>query len=140
MSEYQPLRLHVPGPTGRPGCKTDFSYLHLAPAGSVRRPPSDIAPVETRDLAYTLVRVLDDDGRVRVRQKSGEPYTTEFVSCDGCGVMYHRPDRASPSRPFFVEREATQLARRRRAMKPSRPRPASIIAYVSGSGTPVTTM
>jgi 2-oxoisovalerate dehydrogenase E1 component alpha subunit len=63
MSEYQPLRLHVPEPTGRPGCKTDFSYLHLAAAGSVRRPPIDIAPVETRDLAYTLVRVLDADGR-----------------------------------------------------------------------------
>ena len=63
MSEYQPLRLHVPEPTGRPGCKTDFSYLHLAAAGSVRRPSIDIAPVETRDLAYTLVRVLDADGR-----------------------------------------------------------------------------
>ncbi|WP_162975894.1 hypothetical protein, partial [Pseudomonas aeruginosa] len=26
MSDYEPLRLHVPEPTGRPGCKTDFSY------------------------------------------------------------------------------------------------------------------
>ncbi|RRJ00439.1 hypothetical protein, partial [Pseudomonas aeruginosa] len=25
--------------TGRPGCKTDFSYLHLSPAGEVRKPP-----------------------------------------------------------------------------------------------------
>jgi 2-oxoisovalerate dehydrogenase E1 component alpha subunit len=57
------LRLHVPEPTGRPGHGTDFSYLHLSPAGAVRRPPVDIAPVETRDLAYTLVRVLDDEGR-----------------------------------------------------------------------------
>ncbi|MDQ2804722.1 MAG: 3-methyl-2-oxobutanoate dehydrogenase (2-methylpropanoyl-transferring) subunit alpha, partial [Pseudomonadota bacterium] len=47
MSLHEPLRLHVPEPTGRPGCKTDFSYLHLAPAGAVRRPPIDIAPVET---------------------------------------------------------------------------------------------
>ena len=31
-----PLRLHVPEPTGRPGQGTDFSYLHLAPAGAVR--------------------------------------------------------------------------------------------------------
>jgi len=57
-----PLRLHVPEPTGRPGHGTDFSYLHLSPAGAVRRPPADIPPVETSDLAYTLVRVLDDDG------------------------------------------------------------------------------
>ena len=58
-----PLRLHVPEPSGRPGQGTDFSYLHLAPAGAVARPPIDVAAVGTRDLAYTLVRVLDDDGR-----------------------------------------------------------------------------
>ena len=57
-----PLRLHVPEPSGRPGHGTDFSYLHLAPAGAVARPPVDVAPVATSDLAYTLVRVLDDEG------------------------------------------------------------------------------
>jgi 2-oxoisovalerate dehydrogenase E1 component alpha subunit len=59
----QPLRLHVPEPTGRPGQETDFSYLHLSPAGTVRRPAPDVAPSDTADLAFTLVRVLDDDGR-----------------------------------------------------------------------------
>jgi 2-oxoisovalerate dehydrogenase E1 component alpha subunit len=59
----EPLRLHVPEPTGRPGHATDFSYLHLSRAGEVRRPPVDVAPVDTSDLADTLVRVLDDDGR-----------------------------------------------------------------------------
>ena len=39
----EPLRLHVPEPTGRPGRHTDFSYLHLSPAGAVRRPPVDVA-------------------------------------------------------------------------------------------------
>ena len=58
-----PLRLQVPEPTGRPGQGTDFSYLHLAPAGGVARPPIDVAAVETVSLAYTLIRVLDDDGR-----------------------------------------------------------------------------
>jgi 2-oxoisovalerate dehydrogenase E1 component alpha subunit len=58
-----PLRLHVPEPTGRPGRETDFSYLHLAPAGAVARPPVDVAARETSDLAYTLIRVLDDAGR-----------------------------------------------------------------------------
>ena len=62
MSQYEPLRLHVPEPTGRPGYRTDFSYLHLSDAGAVRRPPVDTRAVETSDLAYSLVRVLDDEG------------------------------------------------------------------------------
>jgi 2-oxoisovalerate dehydrogenase E1 component alpha subunit len=59
----QPLRLHVPEPTGRPGHATDFSYLHLSPAGAVRRPAIDATPASTADLTFTLVRVLDDDGQ-----------------------------------------------------------------------------
>jgi len=61
MSE--PLRLHVPEPTGRPGCQTDFSYLRLSPAGAVQRPSIDVAARDTMGLAYSLVRVLDDDGQ-----------------------------------------------------------------------------
>jgi len=57
------LRLHVPEPSGRPGHATDFSYLHLSPPGAVRRPPVDAAPASTADLAFTLVRVLDDEGQ-----------------------------------------------------------------------------
>jgi 2-oxoisovalerate dehydrogenase E1 component alpha subunit len=52
----------VPEPTGRPGRETDFSYLHLAAAGAVPRPPVDVSPIATSDLAYTLIRVLDDSG------------------------------------------------------------------------------
>lgn len=63
MRPTEPSRLHVPEPTGRPGCRTDFSYLHLSPAGAVRQPPIDVTPVETSDLAYSLIRVLDDEGR-----------------------------------------------------------------------------
>lgn len=62
MKHTEPLRLHVPEPTGRPGQATDFSYLRLSPAGEVRRPPVDVTPVDTRDIAYSLVRVLDDAG------------------------------------------------------------------------------
>ena len=58
----QPLRLHVPEPTGRPGHPTDFSYLHLAKAGEVRRPDIDVSPTATGDLSYTLIRVLDEEG------------------------------------------------------------------------------
>ena len=63
MTAREPLRLHVPEPTGRPGRHTDFSYLLTSPAGAVRRPPVDTQPADTSDLAYALVRVLDDDGR-----------------------------------------------------------------------------
>jgi 2-oxoisovalerate dehydrogenase E1 component alpha subunit len=58
-----PLRLHVPEPSARPGQETDFAYLRLAGAGALRLPPVDVAPADTADLANSLVRVLDDDGR-----------------------------------------------------------------------------
>ncbi len=61
----QPLRLHVPEPTGRPGCETDFSYLHVSPAGAARRPPVDTPHFETQDLAYELIRVLDENGEAQ---------------------------------------------------------------------------
>ena len=63
MNEYEPLRLHVPEPSGRPGCKTDFTYLRLNDAGLVRKPPIDVEPADTADLAKGLIRVLDDQGR-----------------------------------------------------------------------------
>jgi 2-oxoisovalerate dehydrogenase E1 component alpha subunit len=63
LPRREPLRLYVPEPTGRPGHPTDFSYLHVAPAGSVRRPGIDVAPADTADLTDTLIRVLDDQGR-----------------------------------------------------------------------------
>ena len=59
----KPLRLHVPEPSGRPGHPTDFGYLRLAPAGAARRPPIHARPSDTAELAGSLVRVLDDDGR-----------------------------------------------------------------------------
>jgi 2-oxoisovalerate dehydrogenase E1 component alpha subunit len=58
-----PLRLHVPEPTGRPGCHTDFSYLRLSDAGSVPKPPIDVAPIDTAPLAHQLIRVLDEAGQ-----------------------------------------------------------------------------
>ncbi len=62
MNEYAPLRLHVPEPTGRPGCQTDFSYLHLSDAGQVRKPPIDVEAADTGDLCTGLIRVLDGEG------------------------------------------------------------------------------
>jgi 2-oxoisovalerate dehydrogenase E1 component alpha subunit len=62
MSQGNPLSLHVPEPTGRPGCKTDFSYLQISSAGEVRRPPTDVQFGDTADLVSSLIRVLDEDG------------------------------------------------------------------------------
>jgi 2-oxoisovalerate dehydrogenase E1 component alpha subunit len=56
------LALHVPEPPTRPGDKPDFSYLKLNPAGQVRRPPVDASAERMHDHAYSLVRVLEDDG------------------------------------------------------------------------------
>jgi 2-oxoisovalerate dehydrogenase E1 component alpha subunit len=57
------LELHVPEPDARPGDAVDFSHIDIAEAGSVRRPDIAAAPRETHDLCYSLVRVLDEDGR-----------------------------------------------------------------------------
>ena len=58
------LELKFPTPPARPGEEPDYSKLGLAAAGEVRRPPIDTNPEDIRDLAYTLVRVMDDDGKL----------------------------------------------------------------------------
>ncbi len=63
MPQRKPLHLHVPEPTGRPGRDTDFSYLPLSAAGAKRRPPVDVPAAQTNDLAFALIRVLDDEGQ-----------------------------------------------------------------------------
>jgi 2-oxoisovalerate dehydrogenase E1 component alpha subunit len=65
MSEIAPLQFRVPEPPARPGDQPDFSYVVVPEAGSVRRPATDVDPAEIRDLAYDMIRVLDDDGRAR---------------------------------------------------------------------------
>lgn len=56
------LSFHVPEPSARPGDEPDFSYLVVPPAGEARRPDVAVDPYEIRDLADTMIRVLDDDG------------------------------------------------------------------------------
>lgn len=63
MSEHQPLSLHVPEPSSRPGDNPDFSHIHVPRAGSTRRPEVDCSPDSMRDLAFDLVRVLDSAGK-----------------------------------------------------------------------------
>jgi 2-oxoisovalerate dehydrogenase E1 component alpha subunit len=58
-----PLSLHVPEPKFRPGDAVDYADFDRGEAGAVLRPAIDAAPSTMRDLAYGLVRVLDDQGR-----------------------------------------------------------------------------
>lgn len=60
-----PLSLTIPEPEFRPGDQPDFSGLDIARPGAVRRPAIDEAPEAMRDLAFSLIRVLDDDGKAR---------------------------------------------------------------------------
>ena len=62
-SDIGPLRFQVPEPSARPGDEPDFSYLAVPPAGTVRRPDVAVDPYEIRDLADSMIRVLDGDGR-----------------------------------------------------------------------------
>jgi len=62
MTGTTPLRFLVPEPTARPGGEPDFSYLDVPAAGTVRRPEIDVHPADIRDLAFAMIRVLDDEG------------------------------------------------------------------------------
>jgi 2-oxoisovalerate dehydrogenase E1 component alpha subunit len=58
-----PFDLHIPAPPARPGDAPDFSHLIIPAAGVVPRPDIHAPSEALRDMAYGLVRVLDDEGR-----------------------------------------------------------------------------
>jgi 2-oxoisovalerate dehydrogenase E1 component alpha subunit len=62
MADQKPLTLHVPDPPARPGGRVDFSRVAIPAAGAVRRPPVDVDPHEIKDLAYSIIRVLNRQG------------------------------------------------------------------------------
>jgi 2-oxoisovalerate dehydrogenase E1 component alpha subunit len=62
-SNLPPLSLHVPEPRFRPGDEVDFGDIAVPPAGAARRPDTADAPSSFHELAYSLVRVLDDEGK-----------------------------------------------------------------------------
>jgi len=62
MDEFSRLSLHVPEPAVRPGDLPDFSNVKIPKAGSVPRPEVDVDPEEIRDLAYSIIRVLNREG------------------------------------------------------------------------------
>jgi 2-oxoisovalerate dehydrogenase E1 component alpha subunit len=63
VTKRSPLSLHIPEPWRRPGEKPDFGFLRTSAPGQARRPPIDAPAAEIRDLADSLIRVLDESGR-----------------------------------------------------------------------------
>ncbi|OBY26954.1 3-methyl-2-oxobutanoate dehydrogenase (2-methylpropanoyl-transferring) subunit alpha [Leisingera sp. JC1] len=61
-SDTRPLSLNVPEPGCRPGSTPDFSGFEIPRAGAVPRPPVDVDPDAIRDMAFSIVRVLNKDG------------------------------------------------------------------------------
>lgn len=53
----------MPEPKFRPGDPVDFVGVDIPPAGAARRPDTAESAHDFTDLAYTMVRVLDEDGR-----------------------------------------------------------------------------
>ena len=62
LPNRRPLSLHIPQPARRPGEHADFSGLRLPEPGEARRPPLETPAADMRDLAFSLVRVLDAEG------------------------------------------------------------------------------
>src|SRR5215469_11921852 len=63
MTDYAPLALYVPEPAVRPGGAPDFSNVSIPRAGSVARPEVDVDPRAIRDLAFSIIRVLNREGQ-----------------------------------------------------------------------------
>ena len=62
MTDETRLSLHVPEPAVRPGGQPDFSNVKIPKAGSVPRPEVDAPAESMRDLAYSIIRVLNREG------------------------------------------------------------------------------
>src|SRR5215468_10033526 len=61
-AEHAPLKLHVPEPAVRPGGTPDFSNIRIPRAGQVARPEVEVDAEAIRDLAFSVIRVLNRDG------------------------------------------------------------------------------
>lgn len=61
MRNEPTLSLRVPVPRARPGDPVDFSHIKPPPAGAAPRPDIREEPGAMRDLAFTLVRVLNEE-------------------------------------------------------------------------------
>jgi 2-oxoisovalerate dehydrogenase E1 component alpha subunit len=61
-SNIEPLRLHIPEPKFRPGDDADFSDIIIPDIDEIARPDENCAPAAMQNLAFGLIRVLDNNG------------------------------------------------------------------------------
>ena len=101
MSDYPPLSLHVPEPAVRPGGAPDFSNVQIPKAGSVPRPEIDAEPETIRDLAYSVIRVLNRAGEA-VGPWAGLLTNEELLS----GLRDMMTLRAFDARMLVAQRQA----------------------------------
>lgn len=62
MPKTPPLSLSVPEPGCRPGDEPDFSDFIIPQAGVVSKPEIDAEPDSIRELAFSIIRVLNAEG------------------------------------------------------------------------------
>jgi hypothetical protein len=55
------LSLHVPEPPYRPGDEVDYSWLEIPEPDEIPRPDETSDAASIRDLAYGMIRVLNDE-------------------------------------------------------------------------------
>ena len=65
MNQNQQACLHVPEPPARPGQKSRYQQHFFSKAGEIPKPAETVSASEIHDLAYALIRVLDDDDSAR---------------------------------------------------------------------------
>lgn len=94
------LRFHVPVPTVRPGDEPDFSHVEIPPAGSVERPPINVASEDIRHLAHTIMRILNRAGEA-VGPWAGS--LTDEAAIDGLTAMVRT--RAYDARMQMAQRQ-----------------------------------
>ncbi|HTT96936.1 MAG TPA: thiamine pyrophosphate-dependent enzyme [Rhizomicrobium sp.] len=63
MRNRPKLSLRVPVPKHRPGDTPDFTGMKIEEPGEIRRPQIDAHPREISDLAFSLIRVLNKNGK-----------------------------------------------------------------------------
>ena len=104
MTDAPRLSLHVPEPEVRPGNKPDFSHVSIPRAGSVRRPEIDADPESIRDLAFSIIRVLNREGEA-VGPWAGTLTTQELMEGLRTMMLLRAFDqRLRAMSPRFMER------------------------------------
>ncbi len=95
-----PLSLFVPEPECRPGDHPDYSEMLIPEAGAVRRPPIDVEPLHIHDLAYSVIRVLNDEGEA-VGPWAGQLTDDDIVD----GLRHMMTVRAFDARMLMAQRQ-----------------------------------